>query len=85
MLKALEKDRTHRYESASALAADVQRYLRDEAVQACPPSLRYRLRKITRKHRVAAAAALVTTTAILGGSGVAVWQAVRARDALVQP
>ena len=37
-MKALEKDRNRRYETASALAADVQRYLADEPVQACPPS-----------------------------------------------
>ena len=38
VMKALEKDRNRRYESASAFAADVQRYLNDEPVQACPPS-----------------------------------------------
>ena len=86
VLKALEKDRARRYETASALAADIERYLRDEAVHACPPSFRYRLRKFTSKHRVAVAAALVTTTAILGGSGVAVWQAVlRAAEAWTIP
>ncbi|MCI0677309.1 MAG: serine/threonine protein kinase, partial [Phycisphaerales bacterium] len=42
VMKALEKDRTRRYESASGLAADVQRYLEDEPVQACPPSVGYR-------------------------------------------
>jgi serine/threonine-protein kinase len=45
VMKALEKDRDRRYESASAFAADVQRYLNDEAVEACPPSAGYRLRK----------------------------------------
>jgi serine/threonine protein kinase len=44
VMKALEKDRARRYESASALAADVQRYLDDEPVTACPPSVGYRLR-----------------------------------------
>src|SRR5262249_46892416 len=43
VMKALEKDRNRRYESASALTADVERYLRDEPVQACPPSVAYRL------------------------------------------
>ena len=42
VMKALEKDRNRRYETASGLAADVQRYLDDEPVQACPPSARYR-------------------------------------------
>src|SRR5262249_45357602 len=45
VMKALEKDRTRRYETASAFAADVQRYLEDEPVHACPPSQLYRLRK----------------------------------------
>jgi hypothetical protein len=50
-MKALEKDRGRRYESASALAMDIQRYLADEPVLACPPSMRYRLGKYWRKHR----------------------------------
>src|SRR5581483_4521535 len=45
VMKCLEKDRNRRYESASALAADVHRYLNDEPVLACPPSAAYRLRK----------------------------------------
>src|SRR5262249_15026359 len=45
VMKALEKDRNCRYQTASALAADVERYLRDEAVEACPPSAWYRFRK----------------------------------------
>jgi WD40 repeat protein/serine/threonine protein kinase len=52
VMKALEKDRNRRYESASAFASDVQRYLNDEPVQACPPSAAYRLRKFTRRHKV---------------------------------
>src|SRR5262249_25542208 len=46
-----EKDRNRRYESASAFAADVQRYLADEPVQACPPSAWYRFRKFARRNR----------------------------------
>ena len=45
VMRALVKDRNRRYESASAFAADVQRYLNDEAVAACPPSAGYRDRK----------------------------------------
>jgi len=56
-MKCLEKDRNRRYESASALAADVQRYLRDEPVLACPPSRLYRFGKFARRHRVRLAAA----------------------------
>jgi serine/threonine protein kinase/Flp pilus assembly protein TadD len=51
VMKALEKDRTRRYETASAFAADVQRYLDDEPVQACPPSLGYRFRKFARRNK----------------------------------
>jgi WD40 repeat protein/tRNA A-37 threonylcarbamoyl transferase component Bud32 len=50
VMKALEKDRNRRYETANGFGADVQRYLNDEAVQACPPSARYRLRKFVRKY-----------------------------------
>jgi serine/threonine protein kinase len=50
-MKAIEKDRTRRYETANAFAADVLRYLNDEPVEASPPSTAYRLRKFARKHR----------------------------------
>ena len=49
VMKALEKDRTRRYETANGLARDIQRYLADEPVEACPPSAGYRLRKFARK------------------------------------
>src|SRR5436190_7358990 len=51
VMKALEKDRNRRYESASALSQDVERYLADEPVQACPPSPGYRLRKFARRNK----------------------------------
>ncbi|MEZ6049889.1 MAG: protein kinase [Planctomycetaceae bacterium] len=60
VMKALEKNRTRRYESASALAADIEHHLADEPVNACPPSLVYQLNKLLRRHRVA-----LTTTAIV--------------------
>ncbi|MFL5339741.1 MAG: protein kinase domain-containing protein [Gemmataceae bacterium] len=59
VMKTLDKDRNRRYESASAFAADVQRYLADEPVQACPPSRRYRFRKFARRNK-RALATLVT-------------------------
>ncbi len=76
VMKALEKDRNRRYETANSLALDVQRYLADEAVQACPPSLRYRLEKFVRRHRAAlatTAAALVMVCLLAGTFGWAVW------------
>src|SRR5207249_1039371 len=53
VMKCLEKDRNRRYETASALAGDLERHLNDEPVQAGPPSAAYRLRKLLRKYRVA--------------------------------
>src|SRR6201987_6440017 len=49
VMKALEKDRGRRYETANGFARDVERYLADEPVEACPPSTGYRLRKFARK------------------------------------
>jgi serine/threonine protein kinase len=51
VMKALEKDRSRRYQTANGLARDPERYLADEPVEACPPSAAYRLRKLARKHR----------------------------------
>jgi serine/threonine protein kinase/Flp pilus assembly protein TadD len=65
VMKALEKDRNRRYETANLLAADVQRYLNDEPVLACPPSALYRLRKLTRRHRWSLALAGVGTAALV--------------------
>src|SRR5579864_5198012 len=69
VMKALEKDRNRRYESASALAADVQRYLHDEPVQACPPSAWYRLRKFARRNKagVTIAGLILFFVALVGG------------------
>ena len=80
VMRALEKDRGRRYETANGLARDIENYLNEEAVEACPPSTRYRLQKFSRKHR----AALLTTGALLGllvaGVLVSTWQAIRARQ-----
>ncbi len=51
VMKCLEKDRTRRYETASGLAKDVEHYLHDESVEACPPSAGYRLQKFARKNK----------------------------------
>ncbi|MSR60200.1 MAG: serine/threonine protein kinase [Planctomycetaceae bacterium] len=81
VMKALEKDRTRRYESASAFAADVQRFLDDEPVQACPPSAVYRVRKLARRNRAALVTVSLVTVALLAGTAVSVWQAVEANTA----
>jgi tetratricopeptide (TPR) repeat protein len=71
VMKALEKDRSRRYETASALAADVQRYLNDEPVQACPPSAWYRCRKFARRNKGALAVVglILFFLVLLGGAG----------------
>src|SRR4029077_10953001 len=65
VMKALEKDRNRRYETASAFAADVQRYLNDEPVLACPPSAWYRFRKLARRNKVVLTTGMVITVAFL--------------------
>jgi serine/threonine protein kinase len=81
VMKALEKDRNRRYETANGFAMDVQRYLADESVQACPPSKAYRLKKVIRRNRAAVLAGAFVLAALLAGTALATWQAVRATRA----
>jgi serine/threonine protein kinase len=86
VMKALEKDRTRRYETASGFARDIERYLEGEPVEAGPPSAAYKLKKYALKHRAglatAVAFALVLITATVVSSGLAL-RATRAEgDAL---
>jgi eukaryotic-like serine/threonine-protein kinase len=81
IIKTLEKDRSRRYQTASDLAHDVERYLKDEPVEACPPSSAYRLQKFVRRHRVAAIAALAVAASLLIGTTVSSWLAWRAVQA----
>jgi tetratricopeptide (TPR) repeat protein len=67
VMKALEKDRTRRYDTANGFAADVLRHLAYEPVVAAPPSRAYRLRKFVRKHRGAVIAASLVLFALLAG------------------
>jgi serine/threonine protein kinase/tetratricopeptide (TPR) repeat protein len=67
VLKALEKDRTRRYETANGLARDIQRYLADEVVEARPPSVGYRLSKFVRRHKGQVIAASLVLLALVGG------------------
>jgi serine/threonine protein kinase/tetratricopeptide (TPR) repeat protein len=73
VMKALEKDRNRRYETAGAFAADVRHYLDDEPVLACPPSAGYRLRKFARRHKRALATATVLGLATLVAVGGVAW------------
>ena len=65
VMKALEKDRNRRYETANSFAADIERYLNDEPVQACPPSAMYRFRKFARRNKAAVVMATVIGSALL--------------------
>jgi WD40 repeat protein/serine/threonine protein kinase len=65
VMKALEKDRSRRYETANGFAMDVQRYLADEPVQACPPSVGYRVGKFIRRHKLALSTAALVSASLL--------------------
>lgn len=81
VLKAMEKDFTRRYETARDFAADIQHYLADEPVLACPPSTGYRLRKFARRNKVALAAASLVMAGLLAGiAGLAVSNAMIAQQ-----
>src|SRR5262249_55086310 len=68
VMKCLEKDRNRRYETANALALDLQRFLHDEPVLACPPSAAYRVKKFVRRHKGPVLATAVIVLALVGGS-----------------
>jgi len=78
VMKCLEKDRSRRYETASGFAMDVQRYLADEPVQACPPSVGYRFRKFARRNKRPVQAALVVLVVLVAGIIGTAWQAIQA-------
>ena len=81
VMKALEKDRSRRYETANALARDLERHLNNEDVEACPPSAAYRLRKFARRHRVGLSVGATVAAALVVATAVSTWQAVRATRA----
>ncbi len=81
VMKALEKDRARRYETASGLAADLIRYLGGDAVLAAPPSGAYRMRKFVRKHRSVVTTALAFLFILTGAAVISLWQAVAATHA----
>jgi len=81
VMKALEKDRNRRYETANGLATDLQSYLADEPVQACPPSAGYRLRRFARRNKGAVLAAAVIFLLLCAGITGTSWGLVRAEHA----
>ncbi len=76
-MKVLEKDRTRRYETASGLARDIQRYLDDEVVEARPPSAGYRIGKFVRRHRAQAIAAGLVLLVLVAGIAGTTWGLIR--------
>jgi WD40 repeat protein/serine/threonine protein kinase len=78
VMKALEKDRTRRYETANGFAADIERHLNQEPVIARPPSNVYRFQKLVRRNKIIFAAAAGVVVSLLFGTAISVWQAVRA-------
>src|SRR5262249_51520475 len=77
VMKALEKDRTRRYETASGLARDIRRYLDDEVVEARPPSPGYRFSKFVRRHKAQVMAAGLVMLALLAGIAGTTWGLIR--------
>ncbi len=80
-MKALEKDRARRYETANAFQLDVQRYLKEEPVRARPPTTTYRARKFVRRHKTGVAAAAAVVAALVLGLISATVGMLRAREA----
>jgi serine/threonine protein kinase/tetratricopeptide (TPR) repeat protein len=81
VMKALEKDRRRRYETANGLAADLRRHLNHQPVEAGPPSAAYRLRKFARRNRTMLAAAAGVVAALVVGTVVSTREAIRATHA----
>ncbi len=81
VMKALEKDRNRRYETANGLARDIERYLNDEVVQARSPSAAYRFRKFAQRNKIAIVATAVVAAALVLGTAISIWQATVAHRA----
>ena len=82
VLKCLEKDRTRRYATATGLVEDIERYLREEAILARPPSRLYRLRKLVHRNRMAFLSGTAAVAALLLGTIISTWLLIKERDAL---
>jgi serine/threonine protein kinase/tetratricopeptide (TPR) repeat protein len=81
VMKALDKERSRRYETANGLARDIERYRAGDAVEACPPTLRYRLGKFLRRNRPQVVAAGLLLAALLAGITGTTWGMLRAEQA----
>ena len=81
VMKAMEKDRTHRYETANSLMQDLERHLNNEPVLARSPSTAYRFQKLVRRNKGVFAAVTVVASVLVLGALVSSWLAVRATQA----
>ena len=81
VMKAMEKDRKRRYETANGFALDILRHLRDEPVLACPPSAKYRLSKFVRRNKVGVTAGALVAASLVVGLALASAGMVQARRA----
>jgi serine/threonine protein kinase/Flp pilus assembly protein TadD len=84
VMKALEKDRTRRYETANGLVADIQRHLSNEPVLARPPSNFYKFQKLVRRNKLACIAASAVTAALIVGLGASTWSFFKEQQARQQ-
>jgi hypothetical protein len=84
VMKALEKDRARRYDTASGLAMDVKRFLGNEPVLARPPSAVYRLQKVFRRNKLAFTAASAVAAALIIGLGLSTWLYMKEKEARQQ-
>ena len=81
VMKAIEKDRARRYETANGLAQDIERFLADKTVSARPPTAAYQFRKFARRNKLALRVGAGIVTVLLAATTVSTWQAVRATAA----
>jgi eukaryotic-like serine/threonine-protein kinase len=87
VMKCLEKDRNRRYETANGLAMDILRYLKNEPVHACPPSLAYKMRLFSRRYKPLLMTVGLFLAVVACGCAITIWQAFQtaaARDAAVK-
>lgn len=84
VMKALEKDRSRRYQTANALAMDVQRYLNNEPVVARPPSRLYRFRKLVRRNKAVFVSVGAVSLALIAGFGTSTWLFFKEREARIE-
>lgn len=80
-MKALEKERNRRYETANSLARDIERHLQDQPVEAGPPSVRYRVGKFARRNQIALATTALVLAALCLGGGLSAAMSFEARTA----